>query len=130
MKNFLKTSVIYQVYVRNFTQEGTFKALVKKLDYIKSLNVDIVYVLPVSPIGKVSRKGELGSPYSISDYTKINPELGNLDDFKELIKETHARDMKLMVDMVLFYDFFVVQYDLPPLTHQIPFLCLHGDLTL
>ena len=100
MKNFLKTSVIYQVYVRNFTQEGTFKALVKKLDYIKSLNVDIVYILPVSPIGKVSRKGELGSPYSISDYTKINPELGNLDDFKELIKETHARDMKLMVDMV------------------------------
>ena len=100
MKNFLKTSVIYQVYVRNFTQEGTFKALVKKLDYIKSLNVDIVYILPVSPIGKVNRKGELGSPYSISDYTKINPELGNLDDFKELIKETHARDMKLMVDMV------------------------------
>ena len=88
MKNYLKTSVIYQVYVRNFTEEGTFNALESKLDYIKNLGVDIVYLLPISPIGVKDRKGVLGSPYSIQDYTKINPELGTLDDFKSLIEAT------------------------------------------
>ena len=57
MKNYLKTSVIYQVYVRNFTKEGTFNALENKLDYIKKLGVDIVYLLPISPIGVKDRKG-------------------------------------------------------------------------
>ena len=60
MKSFLKNNVIYQVYVRNFTKEGTFNALKEKLDYIKSLKVDIVYLLPISPIGIKNRKGTLG----------------------------------------------------------------------
>ena len=84
MKTYLKNSVIYQVYVRNFTKEGTFNALKQKLDYIKNLKVDILYLLPISPIGKEGRKGDLGSPYSISDYTEINSELGTLEDFKSL----------------------------------------------
>ena len=100
MKNYLKTSVIYQVYVRNFTKEGTFNALENKLDYIKNLGVDIVYLLPISPIGVKDRKGVLGSPYSIQDYTKINPELGTLDDFKSLIEATHKKGMKIMIDIV------------------------------
>lgn len=100
MKNYLKTSVIYQVYVRNFTEEGTFNALESKLDYIKNLGVDIVYLLPISPIGVKDRKGVLGSPYSIQDYTKINPELGTLDDFKSLIEATHKKGMKIMIDIV------------------------------
>lgn len=100
MKNYLKNSIIYQVYTRNFTKEGTFKAVTSKLDYIKDLGVDVVYVLPVSPIGEINRKGVLGSPYSIKDYFKINPELGNIDDFKELIDQTHKRNMKFMIDLV------------------------------
>ena len=100
MKSFLKNNVIYQVYVRNFTKEGTFNALKEKLDYIKSLKVDIVYLLPISPIGIKSRKGTLGSPYSIEDYTKINPELGSKGDFASLIEETHKKGMKIMIDMV------------------------------
>ena len=100
MKNYLKNSVIYQVYVRNFTQEGTFNALKEKLEYIKSLNVDILYLLPINPIGEEGRKGDLGSPYSIKDYTKINPELGTIEDFKSLIKATHDLNMKLMIDIV------------------------------
>ena len=100
MKTYLKNSVIYQVYVRNFTKEGTFNALKQKLDYIKNLKVDILYLLPISPIGKEGRKGDLGSPYSISDYTKINPELGTLEDFKSLIEATHNHDMKIMIDIV------------------------------
>ena len=100
MKNYLKNNVIYQVYVRNFTKEGTFSAAKEKLGYIKSLGVDIVYLLPISPIGELNRKGDLGSPYSIKDYTKINPELGTLDDFTSLIKAIHDHGMKAMIDIV------------------------------
>lgn len=100
MKNYLKNSVIYQVNTRIFTKEGTFKALGTRLDYIKSLNTDILYLLPIHPIGKVGRKGTLGSPYSIKDYRAINPEYGSMDDFKDLIKKTHNKNMLIMMDIV------------------------------
>lgn len=100
MKKDLNNCIIYQVYVRNFTKEGTFNALKEKLNHLNELNVDILYLLPISPIGIEGRKGDLGSPYSISDYTKINPELGTLDDFKELIKATHDLNIKIMIDIV------------------------------
>ncbi len=100
MKTELKNSVIYQVYTRNYTKEGTFSSLIKKLDYIKSLNTDILYLLPINEIGVEGRKGDLGSPYSIKDYLKINPELGSLEDFISLINETHNKGMKIMIDIV------------------------------
>ena len=75
MKDLLN-KIIYQIYVRNFTEEGTFDGVVSKLDYIKELGTDIIYLLPVNTIGKDGRKGDLGSPYSIKDYYEINPELG------------------------------------------------------
>ena len=100
MKKELKNQIIYQVFTRNFTKEGTFKSLINKLDYIKDLGTDIVYLLPINPIGEINRKGDLGSPYSISDYETINPELGSLEDFKELINATHTKGMKIMIDIV------------------------------
>ena len=101
MKNELKTKIIYQVYVRNFSKEGTFKAVTKKLDYLKDeLKVDIVYLLPINTIGSYGKKGDLGCPYSIKNYYEINSELGTLEDFKELINETHSKNMKLMIDIV------------------------------
>ena len=100
MKNELKTNIIYQVFTRNYTLEGTFNALTSKLDYIKDLGTDILYLLPINEIGKVGRKGSLGSPYSIKDYYKINPEYGTLEDFKDLIAKTHEKGMKLMIDIV------------------------------
>lgn len=100
MKKELLNSVIYQVYPRNFTKEGNFVSLVNKLDYIKDLGTDILYLLPINEIGNVNRKGDLGCPYSIKDYLKINEELGTLEDFKLLINETHARNMKIMIDIV------------------------------
>ena len=100
MKNELKTYTFYQVYVRNFTEEGTFKALINKLDYIRDLGVKVVQLLPINEIGINGRKGTLGSPYAIQDYYKINHELGTLDDFKELIHEVHKRDMFLIMDVV------------------------------
>ncbi len=96
----LRHLLIYQVYVRNHTEEGTFNALIKDLDRIKDLGTDVLYLLPIHPIGKVNRKGELGSPYAIQDYYGINPELGTLEDFKNLIAQVHAKDMKLMMDIV------------------------------
>ncbi len=96
----LRNLVIYQVFVRNHTEEGTFKALINDLDRIRDLGVDVVYLLPIHPIGKKNRKGSLGSPYSIEDYNLINPELGTIDDFKLLIEEVHNRKMKIMLDEV------------------------------
>ena len=100
MENELKTYTFYQVYVRNYTEEGTFKALINKLDYIRDLGVKVIQLLPINEIGINGRKGTLGSPYAIQDYYKINHELGTLDDFKELINEVHNRNMLLIMDVV------------------------------
>ncbi len=99
-KDELANKVIYQIYTRNFTREGTFNAISEKLDYLKDLGVDIIYLLPISPIGKLNRKGKLGSPYAIEDYLAINPELGTLDDLTNLIINTHAKKMKIIIDIV------------------------------
>lgn len=97
----LKNETIYQIYVRNHTSEGTFRALESDLPRLKDLGVSILYLLPINPIGEVERKGTLGSPYSIKDYYAINPELGTLDDFKHLVRTAHAQGLKIMLDIVL-----------------------------
>lgn len=96
----LRKSVIYSIFVRNFTEEGTFKAVVSELDRIKDLGTDIVWFLPIYPIGEKSRKGEDGSPYAIKDYRSVDPHYGTMEDFEELIEEIHKRGMKVMIDIV------------------------------
>lgn len=96
----LRSQVIYSVYVRNYSEEGTFAAVERDLDRIRSLGVDILWFLPIYPIGKVKRKGTLGSPYAIADYRKVNPELGTMEDFRHLVEEIHKRGMKCMLDIV------------------------------
>ncbi len=96
----LRNLFIYQVYVRNHTDEGTFNAFDKDLDRIKDLGVDIVYFLPIHEIGQKQKKGNLGCPYSIKDYNSINHEYGTIEDFKTTIKEIHSRGMKVMIDVV------------------------------
>jgi glycosidase len=98
--NDLRKLFFYQVYIRNHTSSGSFKGLIKDLDRIKDLGVDYVYLLPIHEIGIKNKKGDLGCPYSIKDYRSINHEYGTLDDFKNLIEETHKRNMKLMLDVV------------------------------
>ena len=97
---FLSKAVIYEVNVRQFTQEGTFNAFATHLPQLKELGVDILWFMPIHPIGKVKRKGGLGSYYSISDYKGINPEFGTLDDFKSLVDAAHDLDMLVMIDLV------------------------------
>ncbi len=96
----LRNLVIYQIYVRNFSSEGTFDAVVGDLDRIKEMNVDVVYLLPIHPIGKIDRKGSMGCPYSIMDYREVADELGTMSDFQHLIDEVHNRGMKIMMDIV------------------------------
>ena len=91
---------MYSIFVRNYSEEGDFSGVRKDLDRIKALGTDIVWLLPIHPIGKKERKGELGSPYAISDYRKINPEYGTIDDLKQLVTDIHARGMKCIIDVV------------------------------
>jgi len=92
--------VIYQVYVRNHSPEGTFEAVEADLERIRSMGVDVVYFMPIHPIGQLNKKGTLGCPYSISDYRAVNPEYGTLADFQRLVERTHALGMKVMIDVV------------------------------
>ncbi|MCR5748283.1 MAG: alpha-amylase [Lachnospiraceae bacterium] len=96
----LRNKVMYQIYVRNFSEKGTFNEVVLQLDRIKALGVDIIWFAPIHPIGKRHRKGTLGSPYAICDYRAVNPEYGTLDDFKNLVSEIHSRGMKCIIDVV------------------------------
>jgi glycosidase len=93
-------AVIYEVYLRSFSQAGTFKGLEDRLPELKALGVTVVWLMPIHPVGELNRKGTLGSPYSISDYYAINPEFGTLDDFRSLVAATHRQGMKIIVDLV------------------------------
>ena len=96
----LRGKIIYSVYLRNHTPEGTFAALEGDLDRIKALGADIIWLLPIHPIGVLHKKGELGCPYSIRDYRGVNPEYGTLDEFRHLVDEIHARGMLCLIDVV------------------------------
>ena len=95
-----KNASIYEVNVRQYTPEGTFKAFEEHLDRLQDLGIDILWFMPITPIGEVNRKGSLGSYYSVKDYTAINPEFGSMEDFKHLVEEIHARDMYVILDWV------------------------------
>ena len=96
----LRNSTMYQVFVRNFSEEGTFRKVQERLDDIKALGTDIIWLMPIHPIGAVKRKGSLGSPYAISDYRSVNPEFGTMDDFKALAEAIRERGMKCIIDVV------------------------------
>ena len=95
-----RNQVMYQIFVRNFSKEGTFSAVIPRLNEIKELGVDIVWFAPIHPIGEKARKGSLGSPYAIRDYRAINPEYGSLDDFKAAVEAIHKAGMKCIIDVV------------------------------
>lgn len=95
-----KNATIYQLNTRQFSAEGTFAAAEKQLARIKALNVDIVWLMPIHPIGVKNRKGTLGSPYSVRDYYGVNPEFGTLADFKHFVDAAHALGLKVILDWV------------------------------
>ncbi|MBO9563581.1 MAG: DUF3459 domain-containing protein [Niastella sp.] len=95
-----KQSNIYEVNVRQYTSEGTFKAFSASLPRLKQMGVDILWFMPVTPISKTDRKGTLGSYYAVADYKAINPEFGTMDDFKQLVNKAHEDGFKVIIDWV------------------------------
>jgi alpha-amylase len=91
---------IYEVNVRQYTPEGTFRAFSKHLPRLKEMGVQTLWFMPVNPISKKDRKGALGSYYAVSDYTAINPEFGNMADWKELVRKAHQMGFKVIIDWV------------------------------
>ncbi|MBM4431611.1 MAG: alpha-amylase [Chloroflexi bacterium] len=92
--------VIYEVYVRNHGPHDTFADVEADLPRIRSMGVDVVWLMPIHPIGQVHRKGQLGCPYSIADYREVNPEYGSKTDLVRLIEKAHALGLRVMIDIV------------------------------
>lgn len=95
-----RKAVVYQINTRQFTPEGTFAAAQEQLPRLKDLGVDLIWVMPINPIGEKNRKGTLGSPYAVKDYLEINPEFGDKKDFRNFVDAIHANGMKVIVDWV------------------------------
>lgn len=91
---------IYEVNVRQFSEEGTFKAVERALPELAELGVDILWLMPIHPIGEVNRKGSLGSYYAVKDYFGVNPEYGTEQDFRDLVAAAHANGMYVILDWV------------------------------
>ena len=93
-------TVVYEMNVRQYTPEGTFAAAQRELPRLKELGIDVVWLMPIYPIGVEGRKGTLGSYYAIKDYTDINPEFGTLADFDNFLAEAHRLGLKVIIDWV------------------------------
>lgn len=94
------TTNIYEVNVRQYTKDGTFRAFEKEMPRLKNMGVKTLWFMPITPIAQKNKKGSLGSPYAASDYTSINPEFGTMDDFKHLVNEAHRLGFKVIIDWV------------------------------
>ncbi len=93
-------ATIYEVNIRQYTPEGTLAAFTREIPRLKRLGVDILWIMPVQPIGRKNRKGSLGSYYSIADYRAINPEFGTMADFRDLVTSAHKQGLKVILDWV------------------------------
>lgn len=101
--SWIMQSNIYEVNTRQYTPEGTFTAFEKHLDRLKEMGVETLWFMPINPISLKDRKRdttELGSYYAVADYKAINPEYGNMDDWKNLVKHAHEKGLKVIIDWV------------------------------
>lgn len=96
----VKNATLYELNIRQFSEDGSFKAVEKEIPRLKKLGIDIIWLMPVQPIGVKNRKGTLGSYYSVQDYLGINPEFGTEEDFRQLVEAIHAHGMHVILDWV------------------------------
>ncbi|MCB0283184.1 MAG: alpha-amylase [Calditrichae bacterium] len=89
--------VMYEVNLRAMSNTGDFQGVIDKLDHIKSLGVNVIWLMPIYPIGELK---SVNSPYCVQNYTEVNPEFGTMNDFKELIDQAHTREMAVVIDWV------------------------------
>ena len=95
-----RSATIYQINQRHFTPEGTFRAAEAHLPRLRDLGIDIVWLMPVHPIGEQNRKGVLGSPYAVKDYLAVNPEFGTLEDLRHFVATAHDLGLHVILDWV------------------------------
>jgi len=111
----MSDATIYQVNTRQYTPQGTFRAFEQHLPRLQKMGVKVLWLMPINPVGKLKRKGVLGSAYSVYDYRAVNPELGTLADLQHLVREAHGRGMYVILDWVANH----TSWD-NPLTRQHP----------
>ncbi|MDQ6470165.1 alpha-amylase family glycosyl hydrolase [Flavobacterium sp. LHD-80] len=93
-------AVIYQVNIRSFSPEGNLKGVQNRLDSIRKLGANVIYLMPIYPVGQVKMAGKLGSPYSVKDYKAVNATFGTLDDLRSLVTEAHSKNMAVILDWI------------------------------
>ncbi len=96
----LESSVIYEIFPRSFSPEGNLNGITKRLDDLQHLGVNVLWLMPLNPVGQLQKKGTEGSPYAVRDYYAINPSYGSKDDLHRLIGEAHQRHIKVIIDIV------------------------------
>lgn len=99
-REWVRDGVVYEIFPRVFSAEGNFNGITAQLDRLKTLGVNILWLMPIHPIGQEKKKGTIGSPYAVRDYYAVNPDYGTAEDLKRLIREAHRRDMKVIIDIV------------------------------
>ncbi len=96
----LRNGVIYEVNVRTFSSAGNFRGVTEQLSRLKELGVNILWLMPIHPVGRERSKGTYGSPYAVRDYFAINPDYGTAEDLRRLVTEAHRGGFKVIIDIV------------------------------
>jgi glycosidase len=97
--DWLRSSVVYQIFPRNFSVQGDLNSITTRLDELEDLGVNILWLMPINPIGEKMKKGSLGSPFAVRDFYAVNPDLGTADDLKRLVQSAHEHRMKVILDI-------------------------------
>jgi glycosidase len=96
----IRDAVVYEIFTRQFSQKGDFAGVTARLDDLKALGVDVLWLMPIHPIGRLKAKGSIGSPYSVQDYYAVNPDYGTKEDFRRLVEAAHGRGLRVIIDIV------------------------------
>lgn len=91
---------MYEINLRAFSESADFQGVIERMDTLEALGINVIWLMPVHPVGQVNSVGQLGSPYSVQNFREVNPEFGSLDDFKSLIKAAHQRGIAVVIDWV------------------------------
>jgi len=95
-----RNAVIYEINVRQYSVAGNFAAVTADLPRLRKLGVDVLWLMPIHPIGEQNRKGPLGSYYAVRDYLAVSPEFGTEADFRKLVEAAHAQGFRVVLDWV------------------------------
>ena len=98
--DWVKNATLYELNIRQFSENSSFRSVEDQLPRLKKMGIDIIWLMPVQPIGELHRKGSLGSYYSVKDYWSVSPEFGTEDDFKSLVTAIHNHGMYVIIDWV------------------------------